>query len=285
MVPVLAHRSARKRIRSAPLPWLPRAKARVDNLALKLVLTPALIGSASLAGRRWGEGLSGWLVGLPFTSAPVALFLALDHGEAFAAATAGGSLTGTAAQAAFCLAYGWLGLRRSWPAALAGGALCFAAAAVTLESLLLPRGLLFAGVVATLAVSIRLLPHISGGTAAASLPSWDLPARMVAATAVVLALTSAAPRLGAELSGLLATFPVYAGILTVFAHYQRGAAAALRVLQGLLFGLFAFAGFFFVLGALIERAGIAASFAVAIVTALSIQGASLWAMKGMSPRS
>ena len=34
-------------------------------LALKLALTPALIAGASLAGRRWGGAVSGWLVGLP----------------------------------------------------------------------------------------------------------------------------------------------------------------------------------------------------------------------------
>jgi len=33
-------------------------------LLLKLVLTPALIAAASLAGRRWGHAVSGWLVGL-----------------------------------------------------------------------------------------------------------------------------------------------------------------------------------------------------------------------------
>ena len=48
----------------------------MDTLVLKLVLTPTLIGTASLAGRRWGPAVSGWLVGFPFTSAPVALFLA-----------------------------------------------------------------------------------------------------------------------------------------------------------------------------------------------------------------
>jgi hypothetical protein len=36
----------------------------MDTLALKLVLTPTLIGAASLAGRRWGPAVSGWLVGL-----------------------------------------------------------------------------------------------------------------------------------------------------------------------------------------------------------------------------
>jgi hypothetical protein len=55
-----------------------------DTLVLKLVLTPLLIGAASLAGRRWGPAIAGWLVGLPLTSAPVALFLALDLGIGFA---------------------------------------------------------------------------------------------------------------------------------------------------------------------------------------------------------
>jgi len=49
-------------------------------LALKLVLTPALIAIATLAGRRFGPSISGWLVGLPFTSGPVSLFLALEQG-------------------------------------------------------------------------------------------------------------------------------------------------------------------------------------------------------------
>ena len=45
----------------------------MDSFVLKLVLTPTLIGAASLAGRRWGPAVSGWLVGFPFTSAPIAL--------------------------------------------------------------------------------------------------------------------------------------------------------------------------------------------------------------------
>lgn len=37
----------------------------LDSLLLRIVVTPALIGAASLAGRRWGQAVSGWLVGLP----------------------------------------------------------------------------------------------------------------------------------------------------------------------------------------------------------------------------
>jgi hypothetical protein len=86
----------RREIETRPMP---------TTLALKLILTPALIGSSTLAGRRWGPALGGWLVGLPFTSGPVALFLVLDYGAAFGAQAAGGMLTGTISQVAFTLAY------------------------------------------------------------------------------------------------------------------------------------------------------------------------------------
>jgi hypothetical protein len=47
--------------------------------------------------------VSGWFVGLPLTSGPVALFLALDHGATFASGAALGSLAGAMAEAAFAL--------------------------------------------------------------------------------------------------------------------------------------------------------------------------------------
>ena len=58
-------------------------------LSLKLVLTPLLIAAASLAQRKWGGLAGGLIAGLPLTSAPVSVFLALEHGPAFAAHAAG----------------------------------------------------------------------------------------------------------------------------------------------------------------------------------------------------
>jgi hypothetical protein len=57
----------------------------VALLLLKLCLTPILIGGVSLAARRWDPSVGGWLVAMPLTSGPVALYIALDHGNAFAA--------------------------------------------------------------------------------------------------------------------------------------------------------------------------------------------------------
>ena len=61
-------------------------------LLLKLTLTPLLIGGASLAARRWGPSIGGWIVALPLTSGPVALYLAIDQGTAYATSTATASL-------------------------------------------------------------------------------------------------------------------------------------------------------------------------------------------------
>src|SRR4030095_13403342 len=110
--------------RSAPpadIRTSPRDVPTLESLALKLALTPALIGLVSLAGRRWGPGVSGWRVGFPLTSGPIAFFLALDHGVRFAAAAAVGSMTGAGAQAAFCLLYGRLARRGRWGWAPVGG--------------------------------------------------------------------------------------------------------------------------------------------------------------------
>ncbi len=249
------------------------ATSSTDTLVLKLVLTPVLIAAASLAGRRWGQGVGGWLVGLPLTSGPVAFFLALDQGVGFAAAVAAGSLAGAIAEAVFCLAYGW-SAARGWVVALAAASIAFALVGLGLQRLDWPPLALAVAVFATLGLALWCLPKRASVTAIPPPPRWDLPARMVITTMLVVGLTALAPTLGPRLSGLLATFPVYAAILTVFAH-RAGPAPAVQVLRGLLLGLFSFGAFFLVLGGSIERLGIAAGFGAATAAALVVQMGSL----------
>ena len=70
-----------------------------------------MVLAASLAARRWGEAVGGWLVGLPLTSGPVAVFLALEQGPAFATDAAAASNAGVVAQAALSP------IMRRWPRA------------------------------------------------------------------------------------------------------------------------------------------------------------------------
>jgi uncharacterized membrane protein (GlpM family) len=251
------------------------------SLAVKVGLTPVLIALVSLAGRRWGTTVSGWLVGLPLTSGPIIFILASERGTAFAAKTSEGTLTGCFSEVAFCLAYGWCALRFRWPIALAASFLAFALSTAALQHVFLPSLPLFALAVCALALSIRLMPSPVAEPAAGTIhsPPWDIPARMIVATALVLALTSVAPALGPHLTGLIAPFPVYVTTLTVFAHRLQGSARAIDVLKGLLFGLFAFASFLLVLATLLTQVGIAPAFALAIVAALAIQGISLWVLR------
>jgi len=106
-----------------------------QNVAVKAVVTPVLIGGASLAGRRFGHHVCGWLVALPMTSGPVAFFLVLDQGASFAAGAAVGMLAATLSQVAFALVYGWAS-RRGSLRAFGSGAAAFAVATVVFGAVL-----------------------------------------------------------------------------------------------------------------------------------------------------
>jgi hypothetical protein len=248
----------------------------MDTLPLKLTVTPVLILAASLASRRWGESVGGWFVGLPLTSGPVCFFLALDLGADFAAASCLGSLAGVVAEAAFCLGYGFVARSLGWPVAIVAATVGFVLAATIAQFAGLPLWPLTATACAALSLALWLLPNLGRGSKELPrLPPWDIPVRMIVATSLVLGLTALAPYAGPRLSGLLATYPVFAAVLAVFSQRGRGAAAAIQVLRGLLTGLFAFIGFFAALTLSLPPLGIAAGFAIATLVALSIQAASL----------
>jgi hypothetical protein len=167
----------------------------VRLLALNLVLTPALIAAASLAGRRWGHAVSGWLVGFPWTTRPVVLFVALERGTSFGAAAALGALAATIAEAAFCVAYAYVARRAAWPVALGAATVAFGVVGAGWQKPAVPLIPTAAVVFAALALALWLMPR---AVAAASPPPprWDLPVRMVIATVLVFAITESAAALG-----------------------------------------------------------------------------------------
>lgn len=245
-------------------------------LLLKLTLTPILIGGASLVARRWGPSVGGWIVALPLTSGPVALYLALDRGTAFAASTAEGSIGGLLGDATFALGYGWLARRFGWPVATLGGFGCFALAALAVQPFIGgPAIVLFVIVAAAMAVCLRLAPPATSTAAATPLPAWDIPARMAVGTAIVLAITEAAAFLGPQLSGILAAFPIYVTVLAIFAHRLEGPEQAMGIARGLQVGLFGTIVFFLVVTTSIVHIGIAAAFGAGLLATMAVQSVSL----------
>jgi hypothetical protein len=254
-------------------------------LVAKLALTPAIVVATTLAGRRYGAAISGWLVALPLMSGPITCFLAVEHGRRFAAHASIGSLSGTLGEAAFCL--GWVGAARRWPwqYSLAAGSLGFASVGLVAEVLPLGPQLdvlipLSTAAVLALVVALRFVPQLAFEPAEAVLPHrFELPARAVVATAILLLITGLATVLGARLSGLLTVYPLYTAVLASFAQRSHGIAAALRVLRGLLLGLFSFAAFYISLSLLLPRTSIAAAFGAALVLSLTIHAGALWPLR------
>src|SRR5262244_2243919 len=239
---------------------------------LKLIVTPLLIAIATFVTRRWGPGVGGWLAGFPLTSAPVSVFLAFEQGPAFAAGAAVGTLLGLAAMGFSCLVYGRAARHTGWIGSTAA-ALVAGLALVSRISFSLVGA--FALVCATLVVAGLGLPTTSPGTPGVKPPAWDVPLRMIVATSVVLILTTAATQLGPTLSGLFSPIPVFLLVLSIFAQRAEGADASIRVMMGGIVGSFAFALFFIIVGFGLTRLGIGATYALASLSAIVVNGFAL----------
>jgi hypothetical protein len=248
-------------------------------LLFKLLTTPTLVLVATLISRRFGPATGGWLVGLPLTSGPIAVFLAIEQGPRFAQLAATGSLAGTVAQAFFATAYVGLARRRHWSICLLGASTAFLASGLLLDRLELPAFALIVIAGASLATALWLIDAPTTAALVTATPRWDLPARMSVATALVLLITSIANAIGPGLSGLAATFPLFAIVLGVFAHRHSGASAAHDVFRGLVLGLFGFVGFFATVALLVTRVGLAGAFAAALAVNLLISAAAYPALR------
>lgn len=245
-------------------------------LALKLFLVPSLIYVVTLAGRRWGPAVAGWLSAFPIVAGPILLAISLEQGAAFAAAAAEGTLMAVLATIVFSVAYAWasgrLGVAGAMPLALGAWALTVTG----LQLLPLPLPLAALAVVAALLAAPRLFPALDGDAAAPQAQAGarrvgDLPWRMLAGAVLVMSVSAAASGLGPRLSGFFAMFPVMGTVLVGFTHVQVGRNHAVLLLRGMMLGYFAFAAFCIAIALLLRAQPVAVSFFAAFVFALTIQ--------------
>lgn len=242
----------------------------MNLLLAKLILTPLAILAAILVGRRWGDTFGGWLAGLPLTSAPVAIFLAIEQGPAFAAASSAGSMAGVASQASFCLGYAALA-RVGWPIGFIAGGIGYTGVGIVLNKIAPPPLVLMVVSGAMLASARWFIPRAAQSYPSSKSPGWEIPARIALVTAIVFGVTSFASLLGPRASGVTASFPWIGGALAVFAHRAHGAEAGLAVLRGLATALYGFLTFFAVLGSCLTLIPATAAFAAATAGALAVQ--------------
>jgi hypothetical protein len=216
--------------------------------------------------------VAGVLGGLPVVAGPILLVETLLHGRDFGDGAAAGTLLGLAALTAFVVVYGRAALRTGPAASVLCGWMAFLLGVAILSPVKPPPALSLVFVAICFALGLRLLPPPpTDPPAPVAPPWWDLPARALAALALVLALTAASGALGPHLSGLLAPFPVITSVLAVFTHAHGGAGQLDLLLRNFLRGFYGFAAFCFALTLALPALATAVAFGLATAAALAVQ--------------
>ncbi len=246
-----------------------------NHILLKIVLAPMIIAAATLIARRWGENIGGMVIGLPLTSGPVSVFFALEQGRSFAAHAALGAILGLIPVAVFGIGYVQSAKHfRSWLPAVFG-ILAYLAAVWAISNYSPSMWILALLVAASLTTALLLIGKPEAGALQVASPWWDLPLRMLVATALLLLITGAAGILGSKWSGLLSPFPVFTFVMATFSLSQGGTPAAWRLVRGVLSGLFSYLSFFIVVTLLIEHASLWVVYPLATCVALGVNATSL----------
>ena len=240
-------------------------------LMLKLLVIPGFLLLISLAGKRWGPSVAGWLSGLPVVVGPILFFLAIEQGETFAAQSAMAALSAMFAMIAFCVTYAQVAQRTGWPLALTISLLVWATVAVLLS--LIPPSLPLSVIAAATALLAApyLFPSVQPIVSGPAPKSDKLLLRMIAGAVLTLAVTLLASTVGDRWSGLLAVFPVLGSVMAVFSQQTRGPAFTAALLRATATGMYSFSAFCLVLTLALPELGMNA-FALGVAVSVAMLG-------------
>jgi uncharacterized membrane protein (GlpM family) len=245
----------------------------------KAVLTTVTVALVLLVARTFGRRLAGLIAGLPVITAPALLWLATEHGAAFAARTAVGSIAACGLMALFALAYERVSRRQGPAVSLAAsaaivGVIAAPAAALAGHPL---RALAFT--LACCAVAAAWLPPSRRDAAPARGRPNDVLYTAVMAGLVSIAATLVARSFGPYWAGVTAALPVISTAALVHQHLNASHDDIRRFLRGYVAGLSGKAVFALVFAAAIAGAG--ASVAVTVAATIGV-AVSLGAVRGLS---
>ncbi len=226
---------------------------------------------ATWAGRKYGHSVTGLLIGLPLNAGPIALFLALEQGTAFASVSSKGILLGAVSLSMFSFVYSMLSKKFHWLFCVVAGWITYLSATFFLVQFDWSLLQTFLVTVASLGILLLIFPKFTEGHLAIVPPAWDIPLRIIMATLFIIALTYVSSELGPRLSGLLGTFPIFGTIFAVTTHYLYGADACIRLMRSVVISLFSFSVFFAVLAFSLQPLQIGYSFLLATACCISSQ--------------
>jgi len=193
-------------------------------LAVKMAITAGLVVAAAAIAERTGPLLGALVATLPISAGPAYVFVSLDHGSAFVAASALASLVMNAATTLLALTYVLLAPRRGRGVRLSAALGVWLVSALLLRTLpwTLGGAVALNGVVVAFGVPIsRALPH-------PPMPPlvrrrYDVPARAALVATLVALVVGLSAELGPVLTGVLAVFPIVLTSLILIFEPRIGA--------------------------------------------------------------
>jgi hypothetical protein len=211
-------------------------------LVTKMAVTAAFVVVASLIAERTTPLIAAMIATLPVSAGPVYAFLALEHDDAFIAASALSSTSGNVGTAALILAYVMAAQNLRTGLSLMLGFLAY------LPAVLLFRWLdLSAASVGIMTLTLFPVAHLAirrwmdAVPMARPAPPWfALPLRAMAVAIVVAIVTSISFSVGPVWSGLLAPFPIVMSSLIVILQPRIGGPATAAILASAILGLMGF---------------------------------------------
>jgi hypothetical protein len=223
----------------------------------------------SATSNRWGARAGGILAGLPLTSAPISIFLAVEQGTQFAKTAAAAGVSGLAAVTISYTAYIIAAPTNPANAAIACVS-SYIVAALALRSVHLD---VLSLVAINVALGLFLLALTNGKKTALVTQRrswWDIPSRMASATGLVIVVTGLAPFVGPKLSGILSPLPVVAWPLIVFVHVRQGYDGAIASIRGTVQGAFGVLGFYLCVAELLKTVPTIEAYIIAVITAIGL---------------
>ncbi|HEY8566130.1 MAG TPA: hypothetical protein VIL65_11560 [Beijerinckiaceae bacterium] len=212
------------------------------SLAAKMATSAAIVVAASRVVERTGPLVGALVATLPVSAGPAYLFLGLEHGADFVAASALTSLATNVGVAAFILVYALVGRRLAPAPALGlavGGWLATVLLATRLE-------LGFGAALALNALAYGAAMLLTRDLRTASAPPrargrwWDVPMRALLVMGLVALVVWSGRRLGPGAAGIAALMPVTLTSLALVLHPRLGGPAVAAVMAHSLPGMMGF---------------------------------------------
>jgi len=254
-------------------------------IAIKMLVTAAVVVGASVAAERLGPIVGGLIITLPISAGPGYFFLALAAENAFLAETTLYSLAMTAATVGFLIVYPRLAVRFGATASVGLTLLVWLLVALVVRELPLSLPLALALNVLSFALAL-FLPRPPGLVATRRTVRADrreLLGRAFIAGAIVATVVTLSSAIGPEATGILIVFPTAFTAIAWILHRRWGGPAAAATLLASAPGMLSFLTFLVVLYLVAEPVGGVAALGVALAAAVVASG--LIALVTMGPRT